>query len=437
MHYITTNCDGFFVERSAIDCSHQSGPAGPSIRVDETARKQEMLGFGAALTDSACWMISRLPEDRRSELLEEVYGAGGMGFNVGRVCVGSSDYAREPYCHDPVPGDVELRHFSLDYDRQYILPILRQARAVSAGLFLYSSPWSPPGWMKSSGDMQGGWMLEKYVEVYARYYMKFLEGYRAEGVRLNGLTPQNETETDQVGRMPACLWHPDLEMKFARAIRPMLEETGFAGMKIWLMDHNYIMWKRAKYMLDDPATREAVDGIAWHHYEGTPEMMEWLQQCHPSAEMHWTEGGPGLGEGKYSTDFAPWADTFLKAIRAGCQSITAWNLALDQYGYPNVGHFNCAGTLTIDRDTLAVSRSAQYYALGHFSKYIQRGARRLESAGCMLPGHINHAAFENPDGSHVLVISNTQNVNQWVNIEISGKALKLWVLRESVSTLVW
>ncbi len=436
MRVITSNGEGVFLERDAIDFTSGEGPLGPAITIGEQPG-QPMLGFGAALTDAACWMLNQLREDRRDALLREVFAPDGMNYSLARVCVGASDYARVPYCHDDVPGDVELKHFSLDYDRQYILPLLRQARAINPDLFLYSSPWSPPGWMKTSGAMQGGWMLQKYIEPYARYYLKFLEGYRAEGVTLNGLTTQNEAETDQISRMPACLWHPDFEAEFVRTLRPLLTAAGFEDMKIWLMDHNWVMWNRVLYLLGDPATAAAVDGVAWHPYEGVPQMGAWVKEAHPDKEMHWTEGGVGLGTADYRTDFPHWAKTFIEAIRAGCQSITAWNLALDQNGYPNVGHFNCAGTVTINRDTLEITRSGQFYALGHFSRFVQRGARYLPSDGHLLPDYYSHAAFRNPDGSHVLVIGNSLNENHWLTVECGDRRARVWVLRNSITTLTW
>jgi len=212
MKYIITN-PGRIQEERPLDFEAAGKRLGPVIVIQDKTG-QSMLGFGAALTESACVMLSRMEEDAREDLLGEIYSPAKGNFSVGRVCVGSSDYAETQYDFAPRPDDMEMRHFDASHDDVHILPILRSCRKYNPDLFLYASPWSPPGWMKTSGKAQGGWMRQKYIDAYALYYLKFLQHYEKAGIKLNGLTAQNETETDQVGKMPACLWHPELEMQF-------------------------------------------------------------------------------------------------------------------------------------------------------------------------------------------------------------------------------
>ncbi|MBR6322768.1 MAG: hypothetical protein IKR59_07855, partial [Lachnospiraceae bacterium] len=212
----------------------ESGKRGPAAILTDR-RDQEILGFGAALTDSACVLLNSLKEDERDKILRTVYSPEEDNFSVTRLCVGSSDYAEVPYDFAPVAEDLEMKYFDASHDDKNIIPVVKKAREFNPDLYLFSSPWSPPGWMKTSHEMQGGWMIEKYIDAYALYYLKFLQHYLKNGIRINALTPQNESETDQQSRMPACYWHPDFEMKFAKAIRKLLDENDFEDVKIWLM----------------------------------------------------------------------------------------------------------------------------------------------------------------------------------------------------------
>src|SRR6185369_4720668 len=170
------------------------------------------------------------------------------------------------YSFDEGEPDPELSRFSIDHDREYILPILREARAVNPGLFLLASPWSPPGWMKDNGSMLGGTIRRRYLESYARYINRSLASYNEAGVHVDALTVQNEVDTDQDGRMPACTWPQEAEVEFvARHLGPALQKSGL-DTKIWLIDHNYNLWGRAIAELDDEGVRRYASSIAWHGY---------------------------------------------------------------------------------------------------------------------------------------------------------------------------
>ena len=187
----------------------------------------EMLGFGAALTDASCYVLSRLPGGEQLALLQELFAPGEMALNVCRTCIGASDYSQTVYSFDEsAEPDPEMKKFSIDHDREYILPILSAARRINPGLFLFSSPWSPPGWMKSNGSMLGGAMRKDNLGPYAYYLMKFLAEYKAAGVPIDAITVQNEVDTDQDGRMPACLWGQEYEIGFVKShLGPLFCQT--------------------------------------------------------------------------------------------------------------------------------------------------------------------------------------------------------------------
>ena len=357
------------------------GSSVSAIVVDPGKTYQEVLGFGAALTDAACYVLGRLAPEERAQLFREFFHPSEAGFNVGRICVGASDYARELYSYDEGEEDPDLRRFSIDHDRDFAIPMLLETRRVNPDLFLLASPWSPPGWMKANGSMLGGSMRKKSYAVYALYVAKFLGAYREAGVPVNALSVQNETDTDQDGRMPACLWGQEYEMEFVSGhLGPLFRQRGI-DTKIWIVDHNYTLWGRAICELDDPNVNQFVDAVAWHGYAGDVSAMTRVHDAHPEKHMHWTEGGPGYTDPRYQTDWTSWSSNFTGILRNWARSIIAWNLALDESGKPNIGPFDCGGVVTIDSKTGKITRSGQYWAPAHFSRAIRRGARRVTNSG--------------------------------------------------------
>lgn len=408
--------------------------ARPAIVLNPEKEFQTILGFGAAFTDAACYMFNQLSPSARESLFHELFDPTEMGLNVCRTCIGSSDYSTKAYSYDEGDADPELKRFSIEQDRQYVLPMLREARKGNPELFLFSSPWSPPGWMKAGGSLLGGSMRRRYMPAYARYFLEFLEGYAAEGVPIQAVTVQNEVDTDQDGRMPACIWPQEYEIEFVRDhLGPLLQKQGLST-KIWILDHNYNLWGRAVAELDDPGLRKYCDSIAWHGYVGTPEMMTKAHDAHPDAEMYWTEGGSDYTSPDYLTDWTTWGQTFTAVLRNWCRSITGWNLALDEQGHPNIGPFPCGGLVTIHSQTREITRSGQYWAFLHFSRAIRRGARRFDSAG-MLPG-VSHAAFTNPDGTSVLVVTNS-GIAQTATLQMGAMQAEIALDKNSLTTWVW
>lgn len=411
-----------------------------AIVLDPGAIRQEILGFGAAMTDSACYVISQLTQAERDAVLHDIFSPDQMAMNVCRTCIGASDYARTVYSFDQSDTpDPELKKFSIDHDKAYILPVLRESRTHNPELFLFSSPWSPPGWMKPDKTMLGGAMRKQSFDPYARYFVKFLEGYKAEGVRIDAVTVQNEVDAEQDGRMPACTWAQELEMDFAaHHLAPAIRNAGL-DTKIWLLDHNYNLWGRAIDELSDSAVYEAVDGIAWHGYAGEPAAMTRVHDAFPAKNAYWTEGGPDINQPDYQTDFTDWAQTFNGILNNWVRSITAWNLALDEHGKPNIGPFSCGGTITIENGSHRVTKSGQYWAFAHFSRHIRRGAKVFATNGVAPMPHaaaVTHSGFINPDGKHVLVLAN-HGPEQQVQLLMGSQALDLTLPADSVHTLEW
>jgi glucosylceramidase len=409
-------------------------PAAEQIRLDPSKKFQEILGFGGAFTDAACYMFNQLAAPAREQLLHEMFHPSEMGLSVCRTSVGSSDYSTKMYSFDEGEPDPEMARFSIEHDREYILPVLREARQANPELFLFSSPWSPPGWMKFNGTMLGGSMRNHYLAAYAKYLLKFLQGYASEGVTVQAVTPQNEVDTDQDGRMPACIWPQEYEIQFVRDhLGPLLETSGLPT-KIWILDHNYNLWGRVVDELEDERLRRYTNAVAWHGYAGTADMMSKVHDLYPDVEMYWTEGGPDYRDPGYLTDWCKWAGAFSGILQNWCRSITAWNLALDERGRPNIGPFSCGGTVTINSQTKEITRSGQYWAFAHYSRVVRRGARRFDSQSSA--ADFQHVGFENPNGQRVLVVTNP-GAERKIDLRLEDMAAEIPLKQNSVTTLAW
>lgn len=425
--------------QAPLDWKRSRRVAADAIQLDTKAAKQEILGFGAAITEASAYVLSRLSEAERAPIMHELFAPDAMALNVCRTCIGSSDYATKAYNYDESSEpDPELTKFSIDHDKQFYLPVLREARKVNPDLFLFSSPWSPPGWMKPDNSMMGGAMRAQSFDPYARYFVKFLEAYKAEGVDINAVTVQNETDAEQGGRMPACLWAQEQEMEFAaRFLGPALHKAGLA-VKIWLLDHNYSLWGRAVDELSDRTVYDAVDGIAWHGYVGDVSAMTRVHDAFPGKNAYWTEGGPDINQPDYQTDFARWGAEFNGILNNWAGSITGWNVALDENGHPDIGPFSCGGTITIDNATHKVTYSGQYWAFAHYTKHVRRGARvfAANSLGDLSRAGISQVGLKNADGSYVMVLAN-RAAERRVQLLLDENTLDVDLPADSLLTLEW
>jgi glucosylceramidase len=425
-----------FEAGSELPWQPQRGTAGGSIDLNPSSTFQEVLGFGAALTDAACYLLDGLPPLRRKEFLQEIFDPAAMGLNTCRVCMGASDYATELYGYDEGRPDPNLERFSIDHDRAYILPTLKVARELCPDLLLLASPWSPPGWMKVGGSMRGGSIQRKHFATYAEYFLKFLQSYAAAGIPVDAVTVQNEVDTDQEGLMPACLWPQASEMRFiAEHLGPRFAE-GKVRSKIWLLDHNYDLWGRVLSELADPKVRQFVDGVAWHGYAGKPSSMTVVHKAHPDKHTYWTEGGPeDLRDPHLQTNWTFWGARFTDIMSNWARCIITWNLMLDENGKPNIGPFACAGLVTVDSQTKGITRSGQYWALAHFSRAIRRGARRIDCRGVIKK--VSRVAFLNPDGSCAMVFTN-RGREKTVGVRLpSAWEAEVVLPADSLVTLQW
>jgi glucosylceramidase len=441
--YITTN--GLtFEKRPVFPAVYASGAM--MLTAGDSPVSEDFLGFGVAITGSSCYNLAQMDAAERRALLENVYTKKGLGLSVARLSVGASDYSAELYSYDDVEGDVELKHFSIDRDRAYVIPMIKEILAVNPDLYLFASPWSPPGWMKTGGSLCGGFMRDEFVECYADYYVRFLQEYEKCGVHISALTPQNEPETHQRGRMPGCMWHPDTEAKFIKVLRRKLIEQGM-DVKIWMFDHNfYHVDYRVRWSLDHcDGLKDACDGIALHYYLGAIEDTLSLQEAYPQLRMHFTEGGPRLHD-NYDSDWCKWGVMISKVLNHNYGSFTGWNLMLDETGGPNVGPFFCGGLITRNSVTGALSYSGQYRALEHIAKFMDRSSKVYplsisRNSACIAnypksPAPLQASMIENKDGTRIYLLVNPDTEKKQVQFEIDGTYYYVEMLPNTLATVV-
>ncbi len=442
---IFTDKDHFKSEREIFPSSRAYGTR---LLKEAEAVNTEFLGFGVAITPSSCYELSLMEPDERKAFLKSIYSKGGIGLSVGRICVGSSDYSAELYSYDDVEGDTELTHFSVERDEKYVIPMIKEILEINPDIYLFASPWSPPYWMKTGGCMCGGYMRSEFIDCYADYIIKFIEAYASYGIKISAITPQNETETDQDSRMPACIWHPEIEADFIKILRKKLDAKDM-DVKIWMFDHNFASTQRVIWSLDNcDGLKDACDGVAFHYYSGAIEKTLNVLLAHPEMKLHFTEGGPRLTD-NYSTDWCKWGLQISRAMKIGYSSFTGWNLLLDELGGPNIGPFIgiCGGLVTRHADTGELSYSGQYKAFSHIVPYVTpdcdiRYVTDEESFASGLSGYpsfehkIEGFTVDSHDGKIVAILINQNSNGVQTQIELGGKLWYVELQANSISTVI-
>ena len=341
-------------------------------------------------------------------------------------------------------GDTELKHFSIDRDMEYIIPVIKEILAICPELYLFASPWSPPGWMKTGGSVCGGYMREKYAECYAEYFVKYLKAYAEQGIHIKAITPQNEPETQQEGTMPASALHPDIEAKFISVLRKKLNENNL-DTQIWMFDHNFSWTDRVDWTLTEYENlKHETRSVAFHYYGGNIEQTVYLKNKYPMLKLHFTEGGPRLYD-HYDTDWCKWAIMMCKTINNRYSSFTGWNLMLDETGGPNIGKFYCGGLVTRNRLTGELSYSGQYKAFKHFTAFVDESSKIYpvyfeKSNECVFAFNdgkkpLTGSVVENKNGTTALIAVNPNSDKAQIQFYHNRQWWYIELLPETVATI--
>lgn len=402
---------------------------------------QEIMGFGGALTEAAGYVLSKLSKEKQNEILESYFGKDGIGYTVCRLHLDSCDFALGNYSAVTDPLDKELKTFSLKRDEQYILPLIEKVKDISASKLQYlMSPWSPPEYMKTNkAKNNGGKLLPEYYPLWAKYMAKYVKAYRDMGINISMLSVQNEANATQ--KWDSCVYTGHEEMTFVRDhLGPAMEAAGVADTEILVWDHNKErVFERASEVFSDPAANKYAGGIAFHWYSGDHfEAVELVAKCFPDKKLIFSEGAfeliPSEGINQLS-DAQMYAHQIIGNFNAGMHATIDWNIALDKNGGPN--HVNNLAIAPVmcdtENDTYETQLSHTY--LGHFSRYIKPGAKRIGYSS--FTGELQITAFQNPGGDIVVVVLNETQKDISYRLRIQGKLIpKLVAQGESITTLL-
>ena len=447
-------------QRESLYFDKATFPGVPMVTVDDAQRFQEIDGFGASLTDAAAWLFAKkLSPDQATAAFKTLFDRkGGIALNFLRQPVGSSDLAVTFYSFDDLcqqsskacttpagQADANLDHFSLAHDQEYILPLLKQALGINPGIHVMLTPWSPPGWMKTTGSMLGSnpatqeasGLRPEFYAAFASYLVKTIQGYQAAGVPVWALSVQNEP-------LYAPPTYSGMKMEAAEQAKFLGEALGPAlaaaslSPKVMVYDHN---WDRPDYpetVLKDPRAGALAAGTAWHHYAGTPDAMTKNHEEFPQKSQWVTESSGGAWQ--KGNVLAEEAGELIAVMRNWARSYVLWALATDQNHGPFVGGCDtCRGLLTVDLTDAQYPRlkpELDYYVLGQASKFLLPGAVRVasdEPAG----GSIKDVAFRNPNGVVVLYLLNAGTMSQTVGLVFHKKTVATTIPAGSVATFVW
>ena len=416
-----------------------------SIFVNTEKQHQTLFGIGSALTDAAAETFYKMDQDQQNLFMEAYYSVDkGIGYSLARTIIHSCDFSSDSYTYVE-EGDAELKTFNIEHDKQFRLPFTKLAIEAAGGeLLMYASPWSPPAFMKTNNDMlHGGKLKPEFQQSWANYYAKFIKAYEAEGIPIWGLTVQNEPMATQ--RWESCIYTAEEERDFLKNfLGPTLEKEGLGDKKIIVWDHNRdLMFERANVILSDPEANKYVWGTGFHWYEdwkdGKPmfKNVGEVNNAFPDKNLIFTEGcndtydisrieDPKLAE--------RYGKSMINDFNNGTVAWTDWNILLDENGGPNhVGNF-CFAPVHGDTQTGKLTFTNTYYYIGHFSKFIRPGAKRLSTGSTS--NKLSATSFLNTDGSIVVVALNDSDNALDYMLTINGKTAKIKSLAHSIQTII-
>lgn len=400
---------------------------------------QTIIGIGGALTDASAETFYKLPVARQQEILSAYFDPEkGIGYTLGRTHIHSCDFSSESYTYVS-PYDTNLDTFSVAHDLTYRIPFIKAALAVAGTNFtLFASPWSPPAWMKDNNNMlHGGKLKPEFYSAWANYFCKFIQAYATNGIPIWGVTVQNEPMANQTWE--SCIYSAWDERDFVKNnLGPALQSAGLGDKKIIIWDHNRnFMYQWASVILDDPDAAKYVWGVGYHWYvEDNFENVKQVAEAYPNTHILFTEGCNGPFDTNKISDWQ-WGETYAQSMihdfNNGAEGWTDWNVLLDEKGGPNHVQNYCFAPIHADTKTGDLTYMNSYYYIGHFSKFIRPGARRISSSSTT--GKLQVAAFVNTDGSTVAVILNTTNAQPF-SLWVGDKSAQATSPAHSIMTLV-
>ncbi|HTZ44430.1 MAG TPA: glycoside hydrolase family 30 beta sandwich domain-containing protein [Jatrophihabitans sp.] len=412
------------------------GAAGAAITVDDSQRQQRFWGVGASITGASASLLAALPASQRDQLMQSLFGRPqGAGLAVLRQPLGANDFSIGSHTYDDTAG---LGHFSLGPDATTTLPLVRRAQQLNPAATVVATPWSAPAWMKSNHALIGGTLDGAHYAAYAQYLARTVQAYQAAGIRVGGLSVQNEPSFSPPGYPGMTLTADQQAHLLQQFVRPALDAAGLRGIGLWALDDDYDRVADADRIVHDAGVRQAIAGVAFHCYRGSISAMADFHRRNPGLPLAISECTGGDWSPNFGANLRYDVQSLLiDGIRAGASWVTKWNVALDPHGGPtNGGCTDCRGVVTIDPVSHQVTYNEAYFALGHLGRFVTPGAYVLSVSGDSGSG-VQAVAFGNPDGSHALLAFNAGAAGNSFTVTDSGRTFRASLPAGAVATFTW
>jgi glucosylceramidase len=403
-------------------------------------RFQTIKGFGGCFNERGWEALQRLNPEQRKDVIDKLFaGKDGCGFTFCRVPVGANDYALDWYSLNETDGDLAMKHFSIDRDRGCLIPYIREAMKRQPTLALFASPWSPPTWMKTFKAYNYGSLRPEpaVLEAYALYFQKFVEAYAKEGVRIEQIHVQNEPYSNQ--KFPSCLM-PATQMRdfirdylgprFAREKVPCEIWAGTLEKGLqhgWAMDESQSYAQLAHLILKDPQARQYIKGVGFQ-WDGKG-LVQRVHQAWPDLALSQTENECGDGTNTWAYAFYIF-DLLWHYINNGASAYIYWNMVLASGGESTWGWKQ--NSMVCISDDGKVHYNPEFYVMKHLAHFVKPAARRLGLRG---PWSAFAMAFENPDGSTVILAANPYQREETMALELGGAVHECVLPARSLNTL--
>ena len=396
---------------------------------------QEIHGFGGAFTEATATTFYKLSPKNRNKIIKMYFSKDkGIAYNIGRVHINSCDFSLGNYtCVDE--NDETLESFQINRDKASMIPMIKQANKYG-DIWMFASPWSPPAYMKTTNKMnEGGKLKTEYYELWSQYYIKFINAYQENGVKIQAVTVQNEPNATQ--KWDSCVYTAEEERNFVKNY--LGKKLNEIGVELYFWDHNKErIMERANVMLESDQSAKYVSGIAFHWYSGDYfEELSLFHRTYPNKKLMFSEGCYEYSHGQMDTVKIgeKYAYDMIGNFNNYCNAFCDWNLLLDQQGGPNhVGNY-CDAPIMADTKMDEIFVHDSYYYIGHFSKYVQKGARRIGSSKWSKA--VETVSFKNPDGSIVSVVLNRSETDEKFAFRLYGKMIECKAEAHSIATYIF
>ncbi|MFT4202564.1 MAG: glycoside hydrolase family 30 beta sandwich domain-containing protein [Chitinophagaceae bacterium] len=423
-----------FQQRSLVkDITDRSAT---TITIDPSTTYQTVDGFGYTLTGGSAEHLNNMSTSARQAFLTEVFDSSkGIGVSYLRISVGASDLDSLPFSYDDLPSGVstdnELQYFSIQKDQHTLIPILKQILLINPHIKILGSPWSPPAWMKDNHNTKGGKLKTDCYDVYARYFVKYIEAMKTNGINIDAITVQNEPLNPK--NNPSLDMQPEEQLAFVKtALGPAFQAHNIKT-KIILYDHNADRPDYPITVLNDPNAAKYVDGSAFHLYGGKIDAIGTVHEKFPQKNLYFTEQWTGAQETFANNLSWHTENVIIGSMRNWCKTALEWNISSNPTLTPHTpgGCDQCLGAVTIDGDS--ITRNAGYYIVAHASKLARPGSVRIASN---MVDNLPNVAFQRPDGKIALIVMNKDSKPSTFNIALDNKTFSMKINGNSIESIL-